>query len=96
MSCGTCAAETSKAVAQRIGAPVATGAVERADASGVSVVAAYWEGLRRTTETGTCPRCSASGLDVREKRYRGRVWRYVLHCGSLQWCEWPGPGRLGK
>jgi hypothetical protein len=34
-------------------------------------------------------------LEVRSTRYRGRTWKYVLHCGSAQMAEWPTSGRHG-
>ena len=53
-------------------------------------ILAFWDGLRRTSFTASCPLCGASGLEVRESRGRaGLRWRYVLHCNSAQIIDRP-------
>lgn len=43
-----------------------------------------WDRLLRTDEVASCPVCKTPGLEVREERSRGKVWRYVLHCKSVR------------
>lgn len=47
----------------------------------------YFQGLKpEAGAPAACPRCGTAGLEVRReaRKYRGRVTRYVLHCGTLQ------------
>jgi len=95
MSCATCGIQTTESAAIAADAPAATGAMPDGVDGVPDVIASFWRSLRPTGKTGTCPRCGATGLEVRSTRYRGRTWKYVLHCGSAQMAEWPTSGRHG-
>jgi len=81
-------------MAQRLHSPQATGGASTDATTGLApVLVDFWNNqLRRTPDTGACPMCGKGDLEVRETRHRGRLWRYVLHCGCPQIAEWPGPG----
>ena len=42
----------------------------------------FFNSLQATKQTGTCPKCGTSGLEVRTSGKRGE--KYLLHCGSCQ------------
>jgi hypothetical protein len=93
MSCATCGIQVTESAAIAASAPAATGAMPGGAGGVPEVIASFWRGLRSTGKTGRCPVCGAQDLEVRSTRHRGRTWKYVLHCGSVQMAEWPDDGK---
>lgn len=48
----------------------------------------FWNRLQATKESATCPKCEATGLEVRKGASHGKTYRYVLCCGSAQPIIW--------
>ena len=51
-------------------------------------IAGFWNAMKSTGDSASCPCCGQRGLAVRTKRFKGRTWRYVNHCHSIQPVSW--------
>ncbi len=56
--------------------------------TGNDFLSKFWNGLKSTKESATCPKCGSKGLEVRKGNSHGKTYRYVLCCESAQPVIW--------